>query len=298
MNALWTIGKWLGGALAAAWAAWFVAGIAGDTGPMGWLNALQQDAFGSYSSKLSVLAGCMVFGVLVLPFAVDSVLNDAAKAVAAQSRPSIEQPAAVPAPWPWGVKALLWLGALGLVWAAAIAGVAWQAQVRDADARAAYPPFRLEGVTEGATPERMALAGRWLWGHTVRKSTGSDSGTADVFVPIVATSWKDGDRVRVVARMTPFEARQQSGGRGDAATVRVKVDGAIPTPAIAVFERLRAPLAADAVLVAVVPAPGMEARPPGIDRFDVAMWGGIGTLVVAFTGLGVFLMRRGETMRA
>ena len=85
MNAAWTIAKCVGAALAAVWAVWFVVGGIGETGPMGWLNALQQDVFGSYSSKLSVLTGCAVFGFLVLPFAVDSVLNDAAKAVAAPS---------------------------------------------------------------------------------------------------------------------------------------------------------------------------------------------------------------------
>jgi hypothetical protein len=89
-------------------------GAIGETGPMGWLNALQQHWTGGYSRKLSFTVFC--FGAITLssPILLPLMLAPGCKSSAAEVTPA----AAAKPMSPWQTGALAWCIPVALAWIA------------------------------------------------------------------------------------------------------------------------------------------------------------------------------------
>jgi hypothetical protein len=233
-------------------------GVTGDTGPMGWLNALQQHWTGGYSRKLSFLVLC--FGTITLssPILLPLMLTSPAKPPA-QAAPVQSHRETVPssAPKPragWKTVALAWSIPVALVWIATFSYHAWEWHLRTQDATQRYQPIALvDGAVPVANGSHVALPGRFLWDRTiVRRERGQPEST---YVPVVDRAWREGEPVRFIAK---FESRDLAAWRtGDSkrqGAILARVDGAVPTAAFGVFAKAGATLAPSAALIVAVAA--------------------------------------------
>jgi len=224
-------------------------GATGDTGPMGWLNALQQHWTGGYSRKLSFLVFC--FGTIALssPILLPLLLTAPAKA----------QPEAVSAPAAkassaWKTAALAWSVPVALAWIATFGYYAWDWHVRGQDATQRYRPVSLrDAVAPVANGSHIALQGRFLWDRTVVRQERGQPGST--YVPVVDSAWREGEPVRFIAQ---FDGRELSTWRASDKTRRdailARVDGGVPTAAFDVFAKAGATLAPSATLIVAVAA--------------------------------------------
>jgi len=296
-----------GGLIALCWY-----GVTGETGPIGWLNSWQNGHTGSYSRGLS-------FGILCVALTVIGALALGLRALLAPpaSQPSGGGPAAFTAPadakiaamsaamtdrtrWRWRMYLKAWLVGLALVWAAVLGWHGWDYQRRAADARSDYTPLRLERNSAPPTPgasSHWALQGRLLWDRSAVQTTKSRTReTETVFVPVAPADWQPGDAVQFVLRLSRSEVwdlqhrapAQQPQSQSQPPTLKVRVEGAVPTPSHAVFQKNEAPLAATAVLVELVDRSGGPVSDPD-PRFD---WGNarlVGAAISATWTAGVWL---------
>lgn len=253
-------------------------GATGDTGPMGWLNALQLQWTGSYSRKLSFLVFCVGTLALSSPILLPLMLTSPAKPPSATS-PAEPQREAVPAPATtptsgWKTVAGTWSVPVALAWAATFGYHAWDWHVRGQDATQRYQPVSLS-ASASATPvsngSRIALQGRFLWDRTVvRRERNQPEST---YVPLVDGAWREGDPVRFIAQ---FESRELSAWRANDKNrqdaVLARVDGAAPTAAFGVFAKVGAALAPSAALIVPVAAvDGQPAQMQATFDFDRAL---------------------------
>ena len=150
----------------------FVYVMIGETGPIGWLNAAQLWAFGSYSRKVSLLALIVIGVVLWVPI---GLVFGASAAAPARLAPAPVPVANKRSPVFWG--ALAWVVMMGLVWGAAYGYAWWDLHQRSADSVAEYEPVELAGGMQsaGGGREHLALRGRVLSDHVV--SRGSSNST-------------------------------------------------------------------------------------------------------------------------
>ena len=234
-------------------------GVTGDTGPMGWLNALQQQWTGSYSRKLSFLVFC--FGTLalsspiLLPLILMAPAKPAAASLPADAQGGATQPAPVAKPTSgWKTAVLAWIVPVALAWVATFGYHAWDWHLRQQDATQRYQPVSLaDGAAPVANGSHIALPGRFLWDRTVvRRERGQVEST---YVPVVDRAWREGDPVRFIAQ---FESRELDTWRADDKkrqdAILARVEGAVPTAAFGVFAKAGATLAPSASLIIAIAA--------------------------------------------
>ena len=233
-------------------------GVTGNTGPMGWLNALQQQWTGGYSRKLSFLVLCfgtiMLSSPILLPLMLASPAKPPSPTVPVQMQRETAPASAGKLARGWKTVALAWGVPVALAWIATFGYYAWEWHLRTQDATQRYQPV---GLADGAAPvangSHIALPGRFLWDRTVvRRERGQAEST---YVPVVDLAWREGDPVRFIAQ---FESRDVAAWRGgdkkrqDA--ILARVDGAVPTAAFDVFAKAGATLAPSASLIVAVAA--------------------------------------------
>lgn len=240
-------------------------GATGETGPMGWLNSWQNGNTGSYSRELSFGILCVACGVIAA--AVLGVWAVVAQKSGA-SRTSFIAPADAKVAamavamndrsrWRWRMYLVVWGVGLALVWAVVLGWHGWDFHRRAADASSDYTLLRLDRTTTVAHADdgsHWALQGRLLWDRSAtHKTKDRVTETETVYVPLAGADWRPGDAVQFVVRLPESQvwALQHRADEADAPLL-VRVEGTIPTPSRAVFQRVEAPAVEAAVLVEVV----------------------------------------------
>jgi len=244
-------------------------GATGETGPMGWLNSWQNGNTGSYSRAISFAVLCFACVVIAAPvLGVWAAVARKSGARSGASRASFTAPADAKVAamavamndrtqWRWRMYLAIWLVGLALVWAVVLGWHGWDFHRRAADAGSDYTPLRLDRTTTVAHLDdgsHWALQGRLLWDRSVMHTT-KDRGieTQTAFVPVAGADWRPGDAVQFVVRVPKSQVwALQHRADGADAPLLVRVDGAIPTPSRAVFQRVEAPPVDAAVLVEVI----------------------------------------------
>ena len=254
----------------------FVYVMIGETGPIGWLNAAQLWAFGSYSRKMSLLAMIVIGVFLWVPIGL----------VIASFDDGRDRPAAHPSP-PAKEHSTAWWGAVGfvvmmaLVWAAAYGYVWWDLRQRSVDSLATYEPVELTGGMQspGGGREHLALRGRVLGDHVVSRGSSNSTEVWQTLVPVVERGWREGDPVHFVIRLDKYgQGALREAARGSLPLL-VRADGSVPTPALQVFDKMKSPIAADAVAVVLVaterglPAPVVQE----LDWSTAMVWAVVGS---------------------
>ena len=169
--------------------------------------------------------------------------------------------------WRWRMYLAIWLVGLALVWAVVLGWHGWDFHRRAADAGSDYKLLRLDRTTTVAHLDdggHWALQGRLLWDRSATHTTKDRvRETETVYVPVAGADWRPGDAVQFVVRLPKSEVwALQHRADGADAPLLVRVDGALPTPSRAVFQRVEAPPVDAAVLVEVVDSSaGRSARP-------------------------------------
>ncbi len=260
--------------------------LTGDTGPIGWLNALQARFGGGYSRKLSLLA-LMVVGAL--PVSVVWIVfwpTDVPP-------PDPSVPRAKPMP-SWLVGVFTVIVVESTIWGAAIGNGVWQAHEQNVDAAATYAPLVLSSgaPTRSTEGDHLAVRGHLLVDHVVTRTEGNSSEKM-ALVPLVEPGWKEGDQVHLLLSVEYAKAvAVREAMRSNGGVLLVKVEGAVPSAALDVFSRLKAPISDDARALAFVPsADGRpSAAPTELNWVSIAIPGWIGTgFVVLLAGLFVFM---------
>lgn len=224
-------------------------GVTGDTGPMGWLNALQQQWTGGYSRKLSFLVFC--FGTIALssPILLPLLLTSPPETASESVPASVAQPASG-----WRTAALAWSIPVALAWIATFGYHAWDWHLRDHDATQPYLPVSLAGsAAPVSTGSHIALRGRFLWDRmVVRRERGRPDSTC---VPVVDSAWREGEPVRFVAQFTSGElSAWRASDQPRRGAILARVDGAVPTAAFEAFAKAGAVLAPSAALIVAAAA--------------------------------------------
>lgn len=259
-----------------------------DTGPVGWLNALQQRLFGSYyglvSFGLVMAAIALVGGALWDGLArlmgrepdgvVGQVLLGPGRAAPppppAPGRPIVpgEDPGAAPAPAaaPAAPSAM---GGTFFAIAVVCSALAWiiggalylqKTRAAQEDATATYAAVTL---TDGAPlppgqPTHLALQGIPVPEiQVVHHTDGGSSQREDYSLqPVVGIGWKPGSPVAFILRLDsghrlPAPDLHPDWSPRNPREVRLLVrrGGPVPTPAVPEFKKMGVPLAADAALV-------------------------------------------------
>jgi hypothetical protein len=244
-------------------------GATGETGPMGWFNSMQAGNGGSYHRGVSFMLTCLCGVVVAAPvLGLWAVLTRKSRARAGGASASLTAPADAKvaalqavmndsSSWRWRTIFKIWLVGVVLLCGVVLAWNAWDFHGRSADAFSDYTPVRLGGTAPAARPDdgsHLALQGRLLWDRGVtRKTTINGRDHEDVFVPVAGADWRPGDAVQFVVQIDRSLAwALRNRADGPEAPLLVRVEGAIPTPSRAVFERAEAPPSDAAVLVEVV----------------------------------------------
>ena len=194
--------------------------------------------------------------------------------------PSTPVPAALPrSPALWG--AIAWVVMMALVWGAAYGYTWWDLRERSADARAEYEPLELTTAMQspGKGHEHLALRGRLLGDHVVSRTSGTGSEPWQTLVPIVERGWREGDPVHFVIRLDRDGQSALREAAQGAFPLLVRADGSVPTAALQVFDKMKSPIAADAVAVVLVaterglPAPVVQE----LDWSKAMVWAVVGS---------------------
>jgi len=310
MRAWLIIIGFFGGLIALCWY-----GATGETGPIGWLNGWQNAHGGSYSRVLSFGILCAVATVVgALALGLRALFVGPAGASPAASAASFTAPADAKiaamseamtdrSRWRWRMYLKVWLVGLALIWASVLGWNGWDYQRRAADAGNEYKVLHLQRDSPAPRPDsatHWALQGRLLWDRSAVQTTKTRSReTETVYLPVAAVDWQRGDAVHFVLRLTRGEVWDLQ-HRTDAAdeSLHVRVEGALPTPSHAVFQKLEAPLGDKAVMVELVDRGGRPVtnKNPGFD-WAITKAFGLG-ISAAWTGgiwlgaLGVLLQVR------
>lgn len=231
-------------------------GATGDTGPMGWLNALQQHWTGGYSRKLSFIVFCFVTIALTSPVLLPLILASPPKPPATTALDPPVEPASA-----WKTASFTWGVPIALAWAATFGWHAWDWHVRGQDVAQPYEPVDLAAGAKAApisSGSHLALQGRFLWDRTVvRRERGK---TDTTYVPVVDLAWREGEPVRFVAVVESSELPVWRGkDKLHQDTILARVDGGVPTSAFDVFANAGAKLAPAVSLV--VPVADSDGRP-------------------------------------
>ena len=268
--------------------------LTGETGPIGWLNALQARFGGGYSRKLSLLL-LMVIGAF--PVSLLWILFWPTQV----PPPDPSAPRAKPMSSPL-LAVISFVVIEAIIWSAAIGYGLWQARAQNVDAQANYAPLTLktgasDRVAEG---DHLAVSGRLLGDHVVTRTEGNSTEKL-ALVPVVEPGWTNGDAVHwLLSVENEREAQVLDALRSNHGVLLVRVEGAVPTAALDVFRRMKAPIADDArTLAFVASARGRpSAAPSELDWTTIAIpaWIGTGLLVLLYGLFTVMplLERRGE----
>jgi len=133
-------------------------GATGDTGPMGWLNALRQHWTGGYSRKLSFMAFC--FGTIALssPILLPLLLTSPAKPPSAV----VPAPASKPTPG-WKTAALAWSIPVALAWIATVLTAVWTTSVLGIAGAHAKQAWSERRRTRRAAQGIGESPRKWVW---------------------------------------------------------------------------------------------------------------------------------------
>ena len=269
-----------------------------ETGPIGWLNAGQMWVAGSYSPKLSVLALIVVVGIPAI-LAWNALFPNGARGRSAEVAPVASRP-----PSRTALLAMTWLVLVSIIWIGAVGYRYWQQRQSDRDVAAEYAPIELAaGMTNAVGDhDHLALRGRVLGERTVAQRGDGDSSAHTLLVPIVERTWRPGDPVHFVVKVegaSTLPAALQV----DGAPILVRSAGGVPVPALQVFERMKTPIAADALALVLVPSQDGRAvaTTPGFSWEGIVIWCSVGsllvTLLLAMAAIVPALSERAERKR-
>jgi hypothetical protein len=269
--------------LAAMAFAWYV--LAGETGPVGWIDTAQARLFGGYSRDASFLVLAAVVGIVVSTFRFlrASFASRGGKPIAP---PPVATPLIDSFSWGWRTSLAVWLAGLALILASEFAWFTWDWSHRLDDAVGDYPELRL-GRDLRMPPQQdgkhLALRGRLLWDHgAARTETIRSSEVVVLFVPMAGADWSPGDPVPFVAQIQPGDSPVLQGDdAGTRTPLRVRVAGAVPTVIRHNFERRGAPVAENGRLVQVIALAETQANPP-LPTFDWKHAGVVAIVLAVF----------------
>lgn len=258
-----------------------------ETGMVGWLNWGQQALTGSYSWKLSAVVSMLVMimggGIVVGALSMMGGVPD----------PKADQ-ALFGAPGPQGetqpvsVKGAIGVGLVlsAIAWAIGLGWYFWNGWQQRSDLNATYEPVVLRDGQAPPSPvgRHLALQGRLLGDHvlTHTKKGGASSKREDYhLVPVAAPGWVAGQPVPYVvkvAHLGELQAYVDAQRRGAPTPLLVRLDGALPVPALQQFEKSGVALASGARMLAVVPS--SDGKPLVLDTSERDL-----TLVLILCGL-------------
>lgn len=253
-----------------------------DSGPVGWINIVQQSIFGAYWAKGSVLGALLL--LMLAGAVVFDVLGKLSDRGGATSMPATPQPArpAKPAMSHQRVLLTVYAGMVATTWIVGLSACAWLTHRQQSDNTAAYRPLTL-GAGEPPAVRRgdhLALRAEVLTGHVLAHTT--DSGgvrPGDTrFVPLAPPGWQSGQPVHFVVggppprEWTGFDRAPGSRRGSVVMTVLVRVDGDVPVVAAHEFGRLGVPLAPSSHRLTLVPA--QDGKPIGQHRdyLQITLW--------------------------
>ncbi len=248
-------------------------GMVTNTGPVGWLNALQQRMFGSYFNELSfagVALGFWITGLLLLGLSSrllgpgasrlePPVQPEAPGGPGAPSLDGSQMPPEGKTPWWRKLPALGVLVALTWILGGALYG--WHVLELRQDARATYQPITL---TDGVPLPALASNHLALRGFPVQElGVVFKSGAVEDhrLIAMVGLGWEPDHPVPVVVKLDAGEKLPDQGvpagwtPRGpEEVQLLVRRLGTVPTPALEPFRNMRAPLAGTVLMVSPVAA--------------------------------------------
>ena len=284
-------------------------GVTGESGPMGWLNALQQRWFDSYSQKASFAVVTVAALLIASPLLFWLMLADAKAKLGPEDAKDLAKIAAAmrdtAPPTASGSRSsnvlvflVAWLGITAAIWIGCGAYSMWEAHVQSADATARYVPFHLaKGAVAPRGEDHLAVDGKLLWERVVAKRKPSSTKPEEELVPIVGRDWRIGDVVDMVARIEDQRDPVDRNAPGSDSPLLVRVAGAVPTAALTVFDKMQAPISDRAVMVVVVPSPSASAAAAtGIDVPNLMLRGIVSTLVwtLSLLAIGLAMLRAGS----
>ncbi len=245
-------------------------GLATDTGPVGWLNALQQQILGSYSEFFSLMI--VVFAVmgvgLVLWLWVEKLLGLGTKGPGGQPAPPKPPPPVmergkIQPKRPASPGRTYFITAVVITAATWVIGGALYGRrvmtLRD-DASAVYQPVELLDARPMPVLSGKHLALRGI--PVPELAVVFKSGSVEDYrlVAVVGLGWEPDHPVQVVARLETSQTLDQGSDSGQAPRELTQVEllvrrlGPVPVPALAEFRKMRAPLADNVIMVTPVAA--------------------------------------------
>jgi len=260
-------------------------GMFTDSGPVGWLNELQQRLFGSYRRLVSfgvVVATVMLAGGLLWD-GVRRLLGRPGDKVVDQVLfgPQAPRPAQAPtgrsgqALFRHQAKVLLLCGLAGIVltWTIGSLIYRWNVREREQDASAAYAEVDLaQGAPSPGGTAHLALRGIPVTEWVVTHTNGSASSSSQDFqlIPMVGVGWKPGSPVNVVVKLgrggalpNPLDRPPKMQPRNPREVVLLaRRSGSIPAAALPEFKKMGVQIQAEAILVRPVPTLGGKPVPP------------------------------------
>ena len=252
-----------------------------DTGVVGWLNAAQARSDGTYSRKITLLVLTFAGVIVAAPFWLWLYPRHVPP----------RDPGAAPLKGlpRFGVALLAFVVLDAVVWAGAFGWAAWDARGKNVDAAAVYTPLALAAAAplHAAAGDHLAVRGRLLGEHVVTRTEGQYSKKM-ALVPIVEPGWNEGDPVHLLLSIESDQSLVvREALRSNDGVLLVRVEGAVPAPALEIFTRMKAPVADDARTLTLVPSEGGRptAPPSELNWLDIQVGGGIGSacvLIVCF----------------
>ncbi len=277
--------------------------------PMGLINLAQQSVFGAYSVKVSLLifiAGALLLAALVSALLVritardgsTGVLGNVARNVPAKQLPMRAQnrsQARLLLQVGAGFVAALWLGG-------GFGAFFWVDRQQHGDNVAEYRALLLDEsadvtVAEG---EHLTIRGTLLNDRAVvhRSGLGPSARNSYFLLPIVPSSWKAGQPVRLIIKVdSPAQlAGYDAGMRGAQLQLLVRVAAAVPVTTASQFEKIGVPLAPDHHMVHVIAS--NEGKPVRQDKDyfqHVLLICGVGTaLMILLFASSAWIVHRRE----
>ena len=277
-----------------------------ESGPVGWINIVQQSIFGAYWTKGSVLAALllmMLAGALV--FAGLEKLSGAGTAAptSTPTPPQVTRPATPPMSHQ-RMLFMVYAGMPAATWIIGLSVCGWLTHRQQADNTATYRPLTLAaGEPPVVRPgDHLALRAEVLAGHILAQ-TSSEGGVrpGDTrFVPLVAPGWRTGQPVHFVVggppprEWTGFDRAPGSQRGSVLLTLLVRVEGAVPVMPAHEFGKLGVPLAPSNHLLTLVPAQDGKPLQQHADYLEITLWScaALSVLLIFFGAVSSWAARR------
>jgi hypothetical protein len=296
-------------------------GLATETGPVGWLNALQQRILGSYYSFFSLMI--VVFAVmaagLVLWHWVGKLLGLETQGPGAQPGAPEPPPLAMEGgrvqPYPAPPKRPASPGRTYFITAVVITAATWvvggalygrRVMTLRGDASAVYQPVELLDGRPMPVLSEQHLALRCI--PVPELAVVFKSGSVEDYrlVAVVGLGWEPDHPVQVVAKLETSQTLDLGPDSGQTPRELTEIQllvrrlGPVPVPALAEFRKMRAPLADNVIMVTPVAAKDGKPYLPdtGIDLGMMVVICGLITLATVVWTTVKWLRRRSAMGKA